>query len=1124
MYVSLHNHTEFSALDGMGSPEQYVKRAKEIGMEAIAITDHANIDGALKFQRTCIKENIKPIIGSELYIVPDLTIKNQGEKRGHITILVKNEKGWKSLLDMLTIANIEGFYNRPRIDFKTLKNNMNDGLIILTACTSSFLWQPNGKEVFYELLNAFSSNIFLEVMPHKIEQQIKTNQLCLELFGNSKASLVASNDCHYVLMEHAKSQEVLLAIQRRAKWNDPNRWKFEVQGLHLKDERELRIAFNRQGILSDRQISIAMSNTNKISDMIDFKIPKLNIELPLTKYEKGGNESSADILDHFGKSNLFEHVSRVKWDKAYEDRYSYELKIIKDKNFARYFLVIYELVEWCKKNDILIGPGRGSVGGSLIAYLLGITEVDPLKYGTLFERFINPERIDFPDIDIDFDKEKAYLVREHLEKEYGSYNIAGINTFIRMQARAIVRDVSSTFELPSKDIDEYAKSITVGDHKDEILKHTLETVEGKLFSNKYPEQFEHCCNLEGQVKAKGQHPAGLIVSRDDLRNTNRCHLTLREDKKVINWDMEDSEHTGLIKIDVLKLGTLTVLNECKRLIFKNYGEYLYFHPESSSWWFGKENDSDIEGLSYPISNKKFEWSVLPFNDPEVYNYISKGQTAGIFQLTGYDCTKFCIEAGVQNIEDISAVIAIARPGPKESGMSDLYVKRKKGQKWQSIHKIYDEITKDTYGVMVYQEQMMKAMTDLAGFSGADADKIRKVIGKKRDPKEFEPFRIQFLEGCRNKNTLTQKQAEEFWEGLLEWASYGFNLAHSIEYAMIGYWTAWAKLYFPAEYTCAYLTYGEDGDKGKLIEEAEKKGMYVVTPKVGISEADKWIVKDNNLYMPFIEIKGIGEKEALKCINMSPPKAPKKGFFNVQNTAVNQTSTQKILSEIKAFDPDIKARPDNYEEYFQFDIGSGCSSIAISKIDVIKKKAVIDKKVLDCYECDLRKEAYQVVLSSEGTYNVLVIGDYPGKIDDEKGQNFVGDPGEMLWDELLKYKINRRMLHVGNTVKCFPKISRTPSHEQIDTCFHKWMVEEIKSMDCKLILALGGSAYYTLSGKQAGITKASGTMEWIEKVKANVIWCVHPSYVLRNRSAENVKLFGDGIKFFAETFNNSTKNS
>lgn len=1285
--LHLHLHSEYSQLDGLGKPEQYIRRAKRLGMKAIAITDHANIDGALKWQKACLKEGIKPIIGCELYIVPDMKVKEKGEKRGHITLLVKNQAGWQALLKMLTIANVEGFYYRPRIDYKVLWDEMNDGLIMLSGCSSSFLNLPGGVRLFLDLIEDGCQG-FLEVMPHKIDSQLKINKLALDISKEYNVSLVSTNDCfvegtkiitsagiksiqdiqvgdlvfthkgnykrvlstnkrpviqgeqiyklkasvgteagrvsrnhpyyickysyykkkpydfcwkeaaelskddyllmpkvkkedvfaiddllqidlleiknyqlvnrntyfkngieyirtvqsdrfgidiprfiqidddflnilgwalaqggidnqchvslsfhklkkwkaekcehyfklfglkvsfeeagnyikisfgssalselfsyligkgainkhlpyiggtfikkwseeqlskimsayssedgsyscedgrfmvcstvsrqlvyefnlvlncigipasievrynhahenwnwlhninlsgirlhkflqwrnepsdydkkrhskfieledfyavkfqdkeeidydgylynlevegdnsyvadgfvvhncHYVLKDQSEAQEVLLAIQRKAKWADPDRWKFGFDGLHLRSQKEMEEAFEAQGQLSKRQYLSAMMNTYKIAEQCwDFRIENQKPSLPVTKYEKQFPKVDADyILRKFCSDHVIAGDMANGRAEGYEERFEAELELISKKGFARYFLIVYEIIQFCKESQIAVGPGRGSVGGSLVAFMLGITQVDPIKYDLLFERFISEQRVDLPDIDVDFDRNKIDQVRSHLQELYGEYNVAGISTFMSMKSRAAIRDVCRVFDISLKEVDAFSKSIPrEGENGIEIASKSQE---GQNFVKKYSREFNLACQLEGQVRGSGQHPAGIIISGEDLRNSNRCNLSMREGVAVVNWDMADSEYMGLIKIDVLKLGTLSVLEECKRLI----------------------NESQKEDL--------FSFEKICLVNKEVFEMLSKGHTAGVFQLSGYACRKLCKEMKINNFNDIIAIVALSRPGPLASGMTEKYIKRKHGLKWRPLHPLYENITSDTFGVMVYQEQMMRAMIDLAGMSGSDADRIRKVIGKKRDPKEFEPYRLKFLQGCKDKKTLLEIQAESFWQGLLEWAHYGFVKAHSTEYALIAYWTAFVKVFYFPEFLCATLTYGEEKDKEELIQEAQNKGIQIVTPKVGISDARKWQLHEGKAYMPFIEVKGVGESQAEKCAKMAGGKRLKqKGFFGLllgeEFAGVKEKGLTALLQEIKAFDQDPEARPLRLKEYFQF---------------------------------------------------------------------------------------------------------------------------------------------------------------------------------------------------------------
>lgn len=1349
-FTHLHVHSEYSLLDGYGKPEQYAARAAEIGFSALALTDHGNVDGAIKWQKACEKAGISPIIGCELYVVPDMAKKEKGEKRGHLTVLVKDLTGWQCLLRLLTRANIYGFYSRPRIDYKAILGEEGlSGLMFLTGCASSFLLLPGGRD-FLDEMRSMNLAIWLEVMPHRIESQERINRECLRLHSELKLPLVVTNDCHYVMEDQAKVQEVLLAVQRNnAKWTDPKRFRFGFEGLHLRTPLEMETEFDRQGILSRRQYLVAMMNTGRIAQACQgFRIPKMGISLPPTRYEKNALDMTADeILNQFAQVG-FKGLFGGRWlSPDYAARYSTEMEVIRERGFARYFLVIYELVEWCRENGIGIGPGRGSVGGSLIAYLLRITKIDPLKYGLMFERFISMDRIDYPDVDLDFERDKTHLVREHLEKEYGQYNVAGISTFQKMKNKAAIRDVGRVFEVPYVEVDRFAKVISGRDKEMGSIARAGKSIdEGRAYASRHPEEFALACALEGQVRNAGQHPAGLIVSGEDLRLGGRCNLALRKNVLVTNWDMNDCEHVGLMKIDILKLATLSILSEAERAI--------------------REMDAG------------FDLDKIPLDDAGVFKMLSGGDTVGVFQLSGYASRKLCSEMGIGCFDDIAAVGALARPGPSDSGMTADYVRRKKGEKWEPIHSIYEEITASTYGVLAYQEQIIQALVGLAGMTPGDADRVRKIIGKKRDPKEFEEYRLKFVDGCRGKKTLTEGQAEKFWSGLLNWAQYGFNKclsgdsllirssynqytgkyislkdlylnwhqdssaggkyrsyglqvmqmgddrrcrpgriigifyngkrkvfeiktqtgkrikgtvnhrlftydgyktieelkiedrlavmggfqasiterkgqkwrktntkgkhgfqkgkenpayidgrqryldeakeivlarsngvcerckvensltgyqfshiispvkefdydykkyhsplnilylcischskldyekgerkrryntgypiyydpiisiefvgqedvfdvemegpnhnfiangivshnSHSVEYGLIGYQTAWLKLHYPVEFFCSALTYGEE-DRAELLAEINRAGFGIRTPKVGLSDAKKWIFRDSRFYMPFVEIKGIGETQAEKCCGMKREKTLK-GFFDLKTPVAVKGKLGALLERACVYDPD--AVPEDCIGLFGYDVRETPSSPII----VAKKKMEISPALSACDCCPLRKQAGRVVPPSLGIYNALILGEAPGREENERGIGFVGPASKPLWDGLAGYGVNRRMVHVSNVCHCWPSQNRgkTPQKAEIDECFGRWGIGAIRAMDCRLIFALGNSPLYALTGKENGIMRLSGSMEWIGKVGAHVVWGVHPSAVLRRR--ENESAFNRGIESFA----------
>lgn len=1114
-FCHLHLHNEFSFLDGYGSAKAYAKRAKELGFTHMGLTNHANIDGSIRFQDACKKEGIIPIHGCEFYIVPDEFQKIKGEKRGHITVLVKDEQGWQNLCQMLTIANLDGFYYRPRIGYKNFLEHC-QGLVVLTGCSSSILLKdPSEKSLDFlsSLYEKIGSDLYLEVMPHQLDGQEKINILCLNLKDQTpEMKLVATNDCHYILPEDSEAQEVLLAIQTKAKWSDPDRFQFTIKGLlYLTDEQEMCDKFIAQNILSDGQIEEALDSTMEIAKKCKFQIAKKDISLP--KLPIQNDVKSGDFIWDLAFAEL--HRIGDSWPaeklELYAERLEEEWKLVNEKNFSRYFVIVWELVAWCKKNKILTGPARGSAGGSLLAYLLGITTaIDPIEYGLLFARFISPDRIDYPDIDIDFEDAKRHQIREHLESLYGKDHISSLSTFFTMKGRGCIRDVARVFDVPLSEVDEFAKTIDAGEEWGSG--GSIESAaKDHWFCAKYPKIIELAIKLEGQVRGAGQHAAAVIVSGENLREGSRGNLVMRSEEAVANWDMKDSEYIGLMKLDILGLNTLSVLNEAKRLIELKQKE-------------------------------EFKFEEIPLDDDRVYQSLYEGKTNGVFQFSTRATTNLAKQIRAKNIFDLADIIALVRPGPSDSGMTDTYVKRRnENLKWDKKNSIYEEITKNTFGVVVYQEQVMEIINRVAGLSWQMADRIRKVIGKKRDAKEFKPYEDAFIQGCQKMKTLSKKEAIEFWEALQSHARYSFNKSHSIAYAIIGYWCCYLKLHNPTEFICAALTYGSENKKEDLIKEAASMGLKIIPPKIGISDAITWVAKEDSLYIPFIEIKGIGDAAARKCGEMKAKTVSfNKGFFwpsqkNDIAPKINNKKIDTLLNKIGAYS---KESPEDLSEYFSFKIPTDKPKIhttlkqlfpaydgksnwhtldftkPLPGESLIYEKSFVPKKSLTrCGDCSLRKECKAPVPSSPGVFNLAIIGEGPGKEEDEAGKGFVGRSGKMLWDELDFYGLTRTDFHVGNGEKCYPAQSRTPNAEQLKICSEKWLFPELKEINCKLVLAFGNTGLQVFAGKKSGITLASGTTEWCEKANAWICYCVHPSFVLHQDNSENRKLFKDGIANF-----------
>jgi len=1072
-FCHLHLHNEYSVLDGLGSAEDYAKKASDLGFKYLGITNHGNIDGLIKFQKACKENNIHPILGCEAYIVPNLYKKEKGEHRGHVTLLVKNQNGFENLCKMLTKANLEGFYHRPRIDFDLLYDHC-DGLVILTGCLDTFINLKGGVDLFYDLSEKLRDDLYLEVMPHEIPLQTKVNKMILNLFhdNNNRHKLVATNDCHYIEKQHSETQEVLLAIQSKAKWTDPNRWKFNITGLHLRTADEMIEAFTNQNILTDDDIDDAIYNTIEVAEKCAaFEIKKQKIFLP--KVPGYNVKNTSDYLYDLCREKL-KKIKKYALHEVYINRLETEFDLIEKKGFIPYFMIVYDLVKWCKENDIMVGPGRGSVGGSLMAYLLGITTVDPIRYNLLFSRFIAEDRNDLPDIDLDFEDSKRHLVRERLEELYGKNNISSISTFLSMKGKAAIRDVGRVFDVPLKDVDEFSKSIVYEEEKS-IEEACIKTDIGRVFDQKYPEVCDHAIILEGTIRGNGQHAAAVIISADDLRKGTKGNLVNRNNIIVSNWDMEDSEYVGLMKLDVLGLNTLSILNETKRLIKTNH-------------------------------NVDIDYEKIPLDDQNIYKEISAGNNVGVFQINTWSTTKLAKEVSPDSIELLSDVIALVRPGSMDAGMTDEYIRRRNGKTWKKKHPIYEKIMESTYGVMVYQEQVMDVIHKVAGLPYTTADKIRKIIAKKHDVKLFAPFKKQFIEGCLEKKTLSEKEAKEFWEALQAHGKYSFNKSHATEYAIIGYWCAYVKYYYPTEFICANLIHGSETKKEELIEEAKRLGLKLVLPKVGISDAFRWVVKENKLYVPFIEIKGVGEKTAEACMNIKA-KGSKKGFFESVQVQEKKTKIEKILEQIGAFGNEPTG---DVEEYFTFTVNGRINhKKGYSKI--FQKTLPVNERVLSCERCELCQECSSPVLPSPGYFNIMICGEAPGKDEDRLGKGFVGKSGQdVLWPALKEHGLKRSDFHITNICKCYPSQSKTPTREHITKC-KRWLENEIEYLKPALILAFGNTGLKAFTNKESGIMDLNGKIEWNDKYQTYICWCIHPSAVLRNPS--NKKLFVEAIDAF-----------
>ncbi|HOK56082.1 MAG TPA: DNA polymerase III subunit alpha [bacterium] len=836
-FVHLHLHTEYSLLDGMCRIEEVVPLAHKYGMNSLAITDHGTMAGIIKFYSSCIESGIKPIIGSEMYVAPKSRFdRKTDEQRSsfHLTLLAKDKDGYKNLMKLSTISYLEGIYYKPRID-KEVLSQYSKGLIGLSGCLQGEIaWYLRNDDfqkaietagIYSEIFG--KDNFYIEVMLLNMEEEKKIVTLLIELSKKTGIKLVATNDCHYIYKNDKLAHEILLCIQTRTKIDDPNRFKFQTDQIYFKKPEEMIETF--------KEIPEAIDTTLEISEKCNLTFDFGKYHLP--KFTPPSNKTVDEFLEELIKKGLKEKFGievdnlEGKSDNEILKRVSYEFKIIKQMGFSGYFLIINDFVNYAKSKGIRVGPGRGSAAGSLIAYLLDITQINPISYNLIFERFLNPERISLPDIDIDFCDRRREEVIDYIKKKYGENNVCQIGTYGTMQARAVVKDVGRVLNFTFTEADRISKLIT---HEHETLKQELnenpELKSLKESDEKIKQLFDISVKLEGLARHSSIHPAGIVITERDV--SEYVPLFKGQNGEIATqYEFECIEKIGLLKIDILGLKTLSVIEDTLNLIKERKG----------------------------IEIKEF-----PFDDEKTYQLLSKGETIGVFQLESEGMRNLLREIQPQKFEDIIAVLALYRPGPMKSGMVREYIERKKDpSKIKYDHEILEEILSPTYGVILYQEQVMQIANKLANFSMGEADVLRKAMGKKI-PSEMEKMREKFVKGAVS-NGVKKEIAEKIFENISNFAGYGFNKSHSAGYALISYQTAYLKANYPLEFMTALLN-SEIGNQDKIaeyIEECERMNIWILPPDLCESD-EKFKIFGNDIIFGLSAIKNVGSA-AIKSI-------------------------------------------------------------------------------------------------------------------------------------------------------------------------------------------------------------------------------------------------------------------
>ena len=902
-FTHLHVHSYYSLMDGLNSPAELVKAAKDAGQTALAITDHGTLSSHREMQIACKDQGIKPILGVEAYISPtdrfDRASKTDKsiQAYNHIILLAKNKKGLENINILQELAWNEGFYHKPRIDREIL-NEYSEGVIVLSGCLNGLISKCIEKNEFSEaklILKDFKKNFgedfYIEVQAHNPKE---INEGLLLLADELKIKAVATGDAHFAKEEDRILEEAMLILSTSPKADKDADFEMSRQMKDMLDRfnylyPDRKISFVDYNLFIQTRVEIEADFKKAGIDRTDIYTNTMEIASKIEEYDF---YQGLDLLpvpktnaDQKLRQMALEGLKRLDLDKeqVYLDRIEEELSIIKDKSFASYFLVVADMVNWAKDNNIMVGPGRGSAAGSLVCYALGITDVDPIEYDLLFFRFINPERNDFPDIDTDFEDRRRKEVKDYLKKKFK--HVASISTYTYFKDKGVIRDAARVFMVPLSDVNRALKQI-------DTFEDFMDSPNTKEFRIKYPEVVWLAERLRGKIRSVGVHAAGVVVAKDDLRKFAPVESRADSDDDVsgripvVAYDMDTVADIGLIKMDALGLKTLSVIADTLKSIKDRSG-------------------------------KQINLSEIPLDDSKVYKTLSEGYTKGVFQAEATPYTNLLIKMGVDKFEDLAASNALVRPGAMNT-VGASYIKRKHGQEAvQYVHNIMKPFTENTYGVIIYQEQVMQACVHLGGMTWAEADKVRKIIGKKKDAKEFDQFKDKFIQGAEKH--ISKKQAQHLWHDFEAHAGYSFNRSHAVAYSMLSYYTAWLKTYYPLEFMFSILKNENDKDvRTEYLIEAKRLGLKVLLPH--INESDVYFsLQKNSIRFGLAEVKFISDSIANKIIEKRPY-ANYADFIHkasVKGSGINSRAIS-ALNAIggAAFDDNLRdgKEKENYYEY------------------------------------------------------------------------------------------------------------------------------------------------------------------------------------------------------------------
>jgi len=1012
----IHCHSEYSPLDGLARVEEIAERQLELGYPFVSVTDHASISAMTEVFVESEKRHLKPIIGCEFYLVDDIE-PDKNEQRYHLTVLAKNWSGVKSIMKQLTLAN-QQFYKRPRLSFKQALDFQD--CIISSACCVGILSRPNYQSLATQFVRQYKNDFFLELMPHVVmdskqpgkDLQKIVNVRAIFLNLRQNIPLIFTNDSHYAYPSDANTHDILMSVQYNKKIEDTaSNSKF-----YIKSMAEMKESLDALKYIPTACISSAAYNIYKIYSQINIHMPSFSVKLP--QIYEDDMEALKNALTIGWQKKILSKMNR----DIYHKRLMHEIGIIRKLGFVRYFLIVKDIVDWANANGIMVGPGRGSAAGSLVCYLLGITQVDPIEFGLYFERFLNPDRIDLPDIDIDFQDNRRHEVFDYIKNKYGQEYTGHINTYSRMGLKGAFRDVCRVYGKHILEVNQLSTQIEDAESFDEVS--ALRSFYNKSDDNK--KIVDVAIKLDGIIRQCGIHAAGMIISANPLLESGVLERR-KGDTFVVNWDKRQCKKFGLLKMDILGLTTLSMLSYAKKLVKDKTGKSINFNK-------------------------------IPLDDRKTLDLFNSGKTLGCFQFESESIQSLLKDLKITRFLDIVDATALHRPGSMNSGQTSRYVKVTSGHTLEDYlcHELKPILAK-TKGVMIYQEQIMQIFSQLGGFTWAESDTMRKIISDSAGKTEFNKYREKFIAGCKN-NSISEYIAKRLFGEMAEFAEYSFNKSHAVSYTLLSFWCGYLKAHYPLEFYAASLSFASEEKAIELIEEATFENFHVRMPDINIS-FQNYTVQDGQICAPLGTIKGVGEKAVNEILRvrklLDPPVYRSLEHFTdsiakrICNIRIRERLVQAgAFESLGVKESDKIERDKQLKEFLSIYVDLPMIPETGNKVNEGQYALFISK----ISECSKRNEKNLMRPKRFSNAAPIMVINNPVKSETE---NLKDRGTRHLLTIFKKFGLRQKLLYYTSVFKCHSDINKVPKFCQ-DTCLEH-LRDEINAVQPKLILCCSAQA-------------------------------------------------------------------